>query len=592
MRRKRLLWQIYPAFLLLTAVSLIAVSWYAHRALGNYYEQRAASDLHAHAQLLTTILAPRLIAQDYAGADSLCKTIVLDSAMVVTAILPNGEVIADSRDTPRSIDNQSSRPEIVTALSGLPGVSERYNARFAEEMDFVALPVLAGHQIVAVVRVGISQSAVKDALTAIYLRLGIGALIVAALAALFSLLVARRISRPLQDIKAAAERIAQGDLDNRLPESEFEEMAGVSESMNLMAGQLDERFKNAARQRIEQQAIVSSMIEGVIAIDVDQRVMSLNAAAANLLCLKADDAVGRTILELTRNNDLQRLVAKTFTVGEPVEGDIGIGDIAGNGRYLQAHGTLLRDPGGHSLGALVVLNDVTRLRKLESVRRDFVANVSHELKTPITSIKGFIETLIDNESMSTEERRRFLDIIARQSNRLHAIIEDLLRLSRIEQESERGEIPLELGNIGEVIKAAIAACEPQARTKGVTIRANDTATLRARINPPLLEQALVNLIDNAIKYSDPGTEVAVTGAVNDRLVTIAVRDQGSGVAKEHLPRLFERFYRVDRARSREQGGTGLGLAIVKHIILAHGGNVTVQSEIGQGSTFTISLSRS
>lgn len=591
MRRKRLLWQIYPAFLLLTAVSLIAVSWYAHRALGKYYEQRAAYDLHAHAQLLTIILAPRLVAQDYAGADSLCKTIALDSAMVVTAILPNGEVIADSRDTPRSIDNQSSRPEIVTALSGQPGVSERYNARFAEEMNFVALPVLAGHQIVAVVRVGISQSAVKDALTAIYLRLGIGALIVAALAALFSLFVARRISRPLQEIKAAAERIAQGDLDNRLPESEFEEMAGVSESMNLMAGQLDERFRSAQRQQIEQQAIVSSMIEGVIAIDADQRVMSLNAAAANLLGLKAEDAVGRTILELTRNNDLQRLVAKTFTVGEPVEGDIGIGDLAGNGRYLQAHGTLLRDPGGESLGALVVLNDVTRLRKLESVRRDFVANVSHELKTPITSIKGFVETLIDNESMSTEERRRFLDIIARQSNRLHAIIEDLLRLSRIEQESERGEISLELGNIGEVIKAAIAACEPQARSKGVTIHANETATLRARINPPLLEQALVNLIDNAIKYSDPGTEVAVTGAVTDRLVTIAVRDQGSGIAKEHLPRLFERFYRVDRARSREQGGTGLGLAIVKHIVLAHGGNVTVQSEVGQGSTFTISLSR-
>ncbi|MBI3735216.1 ATP-binding protein [Candidatus Sumerlaeota bacterium] len=256
---------------------------------------------------------------------------------------------------------------------------------------------------------------------------------------------------------------------------------------------------------------------------------------------------------------------------------------------MQAHGSVLLDAEGSGIGALVVLNDVTRLIKLENVRREFVANVSHELKTPITSIKGFVETLLEGAIDHPDEARRFLGIVQTHADRLHAIIEDLLSLSRIELEAERNVIILEPGSIREVLQAAIEICQVHARAKGINITLNCPADLRARINAALLEQAVVNLIDNAVKYSGDGKDIQVEAEAATSETVIRVRDHGCGIDAEHLSRLFERFYRVDKARSRKAGGTGLGLAITKHIAQAHGGSVGVESVLGEGSIFSIRL---
>jgi two-component system phosphate regulon sensor histidine kinase PhoR len=237
----------------------------------------------------------------------------------------------------------------------------------------------------------------------------------------------------------------------------------------------------------------------------------------------------------------------------------------------------------------VVFSDVTRLRRLESVRRDFVANVSHELKTPITAIKGSVETLLSGAMEEPQAAERFLHIVARQSERLEAIIDDLLALSRVEQDAEQDAVPLSLGEIRPVLVAAQQACLPSADEKKVEIRLFCSTRLRGRINAPLLEQAVVNLLINAIKYSPSGGKVVVDAAQLEDQLMIKVQDWGSGIAAEHLPRIFERFYRVDPARSRKLGGTGLGLAIVKHIIQAHGGQVVVHSTPGEGSVFTLLL---
>ncbi len=592
MRRKRLLWQIYPSYLIITAVTLIALGWYAYLLLGRFYEQQALADLQARALILEELIAPQLAGSDLARVDAICKQIGPKTGTLITVALPTGQVVGDSRDDPAMLESQLQREEFTAAFRGEVGRSRRYVTRVADEMSLVAVPIRSGGQIIGALRTAQPYQFAKQSLSQALLRVGIGAMSVAALAALVSLWISRRATRPLHEIKAVADRIAQGDFDSRVPTSEYEELAELSASMNKMAEQLDARFRTAQRQRLEQEAIVSSMVEGVLAIDAEQRVISLNKAAALLLSINPADVVGRSIIEVIRNNDLQRLVSKTFLVGEPVEGDIAL-SVFGNGdRFLQAHGTLLRNPSGEHIGALVVLNDVTRLRKLENLRRDFVANVSHELKTPITSIKGFVETLIDGAAMDAEERSRFLHIIVRQANRLHHIIEDLLKLSRIEQESERGEVLLEVGSVQDVLQAAISTSAPQAEAKQISITLRCDHTITARINPQLLEQAVANLIENAIKYSDDRTEIVVSALARENMVAISVRDQGYGIAKEHLPRLFERFYRVDKARSRSQGGTGLGLAIVKHIVLAHGGNISVQSEPGQGSTFTILLARS
>ena len=251
---------------------------------------------------------------------------------------------------------------------------------------------------------------------------------------------------------------------------------------------------------------------------------------------------------------------------------------------------MLHDASGRQMGAVVVLNDVTRIRRLENFRRDFVANVSHELRTPITAIKGFVETLLDGAMREPESAEKFLGIIARQADRLNAIINDLLLLSKLEQQGEQGTVTTESAAIRGVLDAAIELCAFKADRKNIPIQVRCEGTLRAKVNVPLLEQALVNLVDNAVKYSEPGKPVTVEAALrNGGSLVIQVRDEGRGIEQEHLPRIFERFYRVDKGRSRDMGGTGLGLSIVKHIAQAHGGSVAVQSEPGKGSLFTITL---
>ena len=256
-------------------------------------------------------------------------------------------------------------------------------------------------------------------------------------------------------------------------------------------------------------------------------------------------------------------------------------------RWLHAHGTALHDARGQKIGVLIVLHDVTRLRHLENVRRDFVANVSHELRTPITSIKGFVETLLDDGLDDQANAMRFLGIVLRQVNRLDAIINDLLLLSRIERGNEDQRIETDAEPLVQVLQVAQETCEKKAQDKSIQIAVDCPCDLVAKINAPLLEQAVINLIDNAIKYSEAGATVRVTAAREQSSAVIRVIDNGCGIAANHLPRLFERFYRVDKARSRELGGTGLGLAIVKHIMTAHQGSVQVESAVGRGSTFTL-----
>jgi two-component system phosphate regulon sensor histidine kinase PhoR len=341
------------------------------------------------------------------------------------------------------------------------------------------------------------------------------------------------------------------------------------------------------RQRNEIEAVLSSMVEGVIAVDMEERVISMNHAAQKMLGCDSAEAQGRSIQEVVRNTVLQDFVKNTLSSQKAVEKDIALS--SDGDRFLNGHGTLLCDAEGRQIGAVIVLNDVTRLMRLEKIRREFVANISHEIKTPITAIKGFVETLRDGALENQEDAERFLEIIGKHVDRLEAIIEDLLSLSRIEQVAEREEILLDEGRLKDVLETAIQVCEASAMAKKIEIELSCAEDAVARFDLPILEQAIVNLIDNAIKYSSEGKTVWVEAIQTGNETLISVRDQGCGIEKQHLSRLFERFYRVDKARSRQLGGTGLGLAIVKHIAQAHGGHVTVESIPGRGSTFSIHL---
>jgi len=372
-----------------------------------------------------------------------------------------------------------------------------------------------------------------------------------------------------------------------------QEAASLAETLNRMAADLDRRIRAAVSERNQREAILSSMVEGVLAVDSRQRLISLNQAAAKLLAVDADAVLGRSLFEVVSNARLQQLVSDVLDGGQPVEDDVVLEEGV-DGKFLHAQGTILQDFAHHGnaesrAGVLVVVHDVTRLRRLENVRRDFVANVSHELKTPITSVKGFVETLLDGAMNDPEDARRFLKIVAAQADRLNEIIEDLLTLSRLEGDTERTGISLQPGRIRGVLQAAVATCQLKAQEKHVEIELACDEQLETEINAALLEQAVVNLVDNAVKYSPEGKTVHVEAIRTSKETVIRVRDHGCGIGGDHLPRLFERFYRVDKARSRKLGGTGLGLAIVKHIAQVHGGRITVESVPDQGSTFSLHL---
>jgi len=587
MQKKRLLWQLFPSYLIITLLTLLAASLYAAQSIHHFYINQLAAELFSRGKLLEQNIEEKVSAVQYLQLNDWLKQIGSDAETRITVILPSGKVIADSMHDPVVMDNHSDRPEVIRVLQGEIGQAERYSYTLHEKMMYVAMPVKKTNRIIAVLRMAISVGGISQALHDIYLQLSLAGLAIAGLATILSLMISRRITRPLEEMRRGADRFARGELNWRMPIPDTEEMAVLACSLNAMAEQLDERVRTLMRQRNEQQAVLSSMVEGVLAIDSEEQIISINNTCARLLGVQPELVIGRSIQEAVRNSELQEFINRVMTATEPIETEIILRD---NGtRFLQAHGTVLNDERGNGIRAVIVLNDLTRLHRLETVRRDFVANVSHELKTPIASIKGFVETLLDGAIEQPEDARRFLEIIARQTDRLIAIIEDILSLSRIEDQSEKERIQLEKIRVCEVIQSAVQVCHLQAQAKDIQVEFSCDENLLARINGPLMEQAVVNLLDNAIKYSDQGKKVRIEVKQTPDELSISVRDMGCGIAREHLPRLFERFYRVDRARSRKIGGTGLGLSIVKHIALIHKGSVTVESIPNQGSTFIIHI---
>ena len=589
-KSKKLIWQIFPPFLLITLVSLLAVSWYASSSMRHFFLDQTAVDLNARAILLQNQVITQLLSLDHPSVDSVCKAMGRQSATRFTVILPSGRVVGDSRETPDLMDNHANRPEIAMALSGETGTSIRYSNTLLQSMMYVARPIKENDNILAVIRAAIPTTFVERELKSIQLKIGLGGLLIALLAAGISLLISRRITHPIVAMKKSAGQFADGDFSQRLMAPDSEEMAGLAEALNQMASQLDSRINTIINQRNELETVLSSMREGVVAVDNRECIISMNEAAAVLFECDPVACQDKNIQEVVRNLPLQQFIRKAISGRKLEEDDIVLYQ---NGeKILNLKSSPLMDAGKKQIGTLVVINDVTQLRRLENMRKDFVANVSHEIKTPLTAIKGFVETLHQGSVDTPEEAERFLGIIQKHVDRLSAIIDDLLSLSRIEQEDERQTLEFENKPIMDIFRSAVQICRSKADEKNIDIQIACDEELESHFDPTLLEQAVVNLLDNAIKYSEPDSAIHISAGLNDSEVNIIVEDQGIGIAKKHLSRLFERFYRVDKARSRKMGGTGLGLAIVKHIAQAHGGQVTVKSTPGRGSTFTIHLPKS
>jgi two-component system phosphate regulon sensor histidine kinase PhoR len=426
-----------------------------------------------------------------------------------------------------------------------------------------------------------------------YLKFSLGYLLLALFAALVSYFVSQRISRPVEAMKQGALRFASGDFSVKIMPAGTLEIDQLVQVLNEMGGRLRETIDSLIEQRNQIDAVLSSMVEGVIALDVNEHIIAINDAAIRLFEMDQKPETGTWIGEVLRNASISGFMKKVEQSGTAIEEETNLIVTFSKGessqRSLQLHGNVLRNADGNAIGVLTVINDITRIKRLETMRSDFVANVSHELRTPLTSVKGFVETLLAGAIESKEETVRFLTIISRQVERLSKITEDLLTLSHIEQESQTQGPDLQKINLYTLLMAVQETCGTRAAAKNINLETRSDQSLEVLLDPALIEEALINLVDNAINYSPENAHVLLSGSLNPgkNELCLSVADNGCGIAPEHHIRIFERFYRVDKARSRKLGGSGLGLSIVKHIALVHNGRVAVKSAPGKGSTFYI-----
>lgn len=580
---KTLLWKLCSSYLLLAVTSLALCLAAASLLLKQSVISQAQDELAAQAHLFRVRLE-RQAAAEYGGV---CAEFSAALGSRFTIIAASGQVLADSEQELR-FDNHADRPEILAALAGAVGVSRRRSHSLGKELLYVAVPLRRGDEIWGAARAALPAYLLNERLAALRGKLLLAAVPALLLAAAASFFLALRVSRPLEEIEQGVLRFTQGGLRHRIRIAGPLEITNLAESCNRMAAQLDERSESLRKQLALLESTFRSMAEAVIVLDPEGRILRCNQAAGRLFGFDPAAAEQRDIQEMIRLADVQQFFEKIMQQGRGATEDI-ITISAGREKILSANGARLRSESGANAGALLVFHDITRLKRLETMRRDFAANVSHELKTPITAISGFVETLRDG-ALHEPDAERFLDIIARNVQRLRTIIEDLLALARLEQEEESGQISLSWKAVRPVLENAAAICANAAAEKNISLELDCPDSLMARLNAPLLEQAVVNLLDNAVKYSsNQKSRVILRAAQEQGGVLIVVQDFGCGIPGEHHARLFERFYRVDKARSCKLGGTGLGLAIVKHIVQAHHGAVSVESAPGRGSVFTVRL---
>jgi len=552
----RLIWQLYPTYLLITLLALGAASWYASSFLSDYFLERTIAGLKTQGRIVMGRIETHLTPLNAGEVDRLCKEIGDSAQIRVTVILPDGRVVGDSDEDPAVMDNHADRSEFIKAVSGQAGSALRYSRTLQKRMMYVALPLRSSDRLEAILRVSIPLTEVDEELSSIQDRITLGGFFIALFAALVCFYVSRRISRPIEEMRKGAEHFAKGDLEYRLPSPGTTEIANLAEAMNLMAARLESRIEAEINQRNQIEAVLSSMAEGVIALlssmaegvialDMEEHILSFNQTAANMLEKLPTAEKNQSLQEIIRNRNLQQFVEKAQKSNIPVKEDIILNQ---NGeRIININASFLRDSKEKRIGTLLVLNDVTQLRRLEKMRQDFVANVSHEIKTPLTAIKGFVETLQSGAKDNHKEAARFLSIIDKNVNRLGAIIDDLLQLSRIEKEKEEKLIQLTKTAVKKLITSSIKICKTETEAKQIEIYFTCVGSLEAMIEPVLFEQALVNLIDNAVKYSSEKGKIQIKAVKTDSGVSFSIQDNGIGISKKHLPRLFERFYRVDKA---------------------------------------------
>ncbi|MBN2797093.1 MAG: HAMP domain-containing protein [Clostridia bacterium] len=503
----------------------------------------------------------------------------------ITLIDGHGVVLVDSEIDAQTLDNHSNRPEVRIALNGEVGISKRYSDSVKNERYYVAIPVDA--EFIKVVRVSIPLKALTSYTDKVVGNILIAAFAGVLLATLLGIRFLNMFTGPLADLTEATQSIARGNFGEQVYISSNDEIGQLAQSFNIMSLELDKRIDELKESNMTNYAILKSMINGVIAVDNDLNIMFINKAAQQMFKISEMDLKHKNVIQAFKNHPLHEMFDEKFTVYGNVKTELTLEQPQ---RVLKVFSNVIRDREHtqNNMGLLLSFVDITQMRQLENMRKDFVANVSHELKTPLTSIQGFIETLKEGAADEKVIRDKFIDIIDIEAKRLRQLIDDILILSDIEKSNIT--TPFSDVDLNDIVKDIKDLMEHIGSKKSIEVIYDLPEKLSmVKGNKVWLKQMLINLIDNGIKYTPEGGHVWIEVKEKPINFEIIVKDDGIGISEEHLDRLFERFYRVDKARSKKVGGTGLGLAIVKHIVLSMKGTIQVESEVDKGTIFTVTL---
>jgi two-component system phosphate regulon sensor histidine kinase PhoR len=586
--RRNLFWKLVLTFFALLLSALVAVDFFAERALHRDSERATFEQLATIARFARArpVEFPSLASAQPENLEGLNRWAaeIGSGGVRVTVIRGDGQVLADSEADPRSMENHADRPEVQEALAKGQGRSLRRSVTLQRDLLYYAVrqDVAAGPPIV--LRFAIPLATADQALGLFRRSLWLATLVILLVAGMAAVLVSRAFSDRVERLREFSRRVAEGDFRPLPGGDSGDALEALRASLNQTAARMDRTIRTLTEERNLSSAILGSMVEGVAVVNGAERLVFANQGFADILELDVPPRSGSALVEVVRQTEMIEAVRQVLA-GEPrVEAEI----VTGTLRQHFFAATVAAVRAGETSGAVVVLHDITELRKLERVRRDFVANVSHEFKTPLTAIQGFSETLLAGAIDDPQNRERFLGIILEHSRRLARLTDDLLKLSQMD--ADRLELEIRRVSVAELIESCLETAQHRAAEKDIRVYVShskeppDIAGDRRR-----LAEVLQNLLDNATQYTLPGGRITVSAEARDVHVVFTVSDTGIGIPKADQSRIFERFYRVDAARSREAGGTGLGLAIAKHLVEVHGGRIWVDSEIGQGSQFNFSV---
>ncbi len=560
--------KIFSGFLVVTILlaSLILLAFY--NVIQTHYLRFTEQKLERIGIPLRQVIAPLLLGKDAASLNSMARDYGPRLDLRITVIDPSGTVLADSERDPATLENHLQRPEVKGALEAAASSAIRYSKTLDEDLLYVALPVEDRGRIIGVLRLSMSLKHISDLNKALLVRLVVLSAVIILVSLVLAAIFSHLLATPIRALSKAASRIAGGDFSARVSPSTTDEIQDLSNGFNTMAGKLEQSFSELSSRKEELEGILASITGPLFVLDAQGRVTLSNAAARRVIA--TETASGRYYWELIRSARLNELM------GEATKGTAS-GEVEFAGLTYLCSITPLASRQGN----VMLLHDITQMKELERIKQDLAVNVSHELRTPLTAIKGFTETLMEEAS---EGQAEYLRIILRHTERLIAMVNDLLVLSEME---ETARIDRERVDLQDILSSVLVVYEPRIRAKGIDLVV-DCPHLEISADAFRLEQLLTNLVDNALKYTDKGA-IRIRAGITGGMVTIEVQDTGPGIPREHLSRIFERFYVADKSRSRSMGGTGLGLSIAKHIATLHGGRIEVMSTPYQGTTFSVIL---